>query len=530
MSSKRFIPKPSFYAKIGETQELQLLSLYGTMLGEPNAVKKMGQHIIDPKILPRERNKSESMYSRFLRIFYALSGDKDPKLRDEKGDIIIGRDEMVQALALEVGEEKATAFVDKAVNRRPEDPDVFVSAAILSEWIENRRGQAAFAAAAEVFDGRIGLTEEQWLRAMELVKDAAPRPKKIQAIEGNKSAFDKWLNTYFERIELAGQGRTMGPVPPWGLRRKFAMFKKSDLNTFAGKSSTGKSTIALLLAHDIAHEQQGYDVAYFYMETRTESQFDRLVSRGLYEHSGGRGVTTIDLQDPSDKKDDKGNIIEKGYNLLEDKKGWAAYKKYVAEYDRKTQENGRVWFIHCPGITAVEMTTQVAMYKALSEAKGRELVVLVDYYSLLSPKGLISPEAAGWAQNDAKADFFKELAEQQEVFMITFAQDNMEADYTDNNRKTTKNGSLIYERSQVLIRIMRDYADADLPFTEADGKTQRKDLAGRPMFWHVAGQPQSDCKLVVEKVSDGATGPVLTKVLNSYWQIWGASPRRESKS
>lgn len=509
--TKRGLPRKMFFAEIGEDQHKQLLSLFGSMIGEPNAVKKMGQHIIDWNILPREKDGSESMYSRFLRIFYVLSGDRDPALADEKDSVIVTQGDMVRSLALEVGEEKATEFVDKAVNRKPIDASVFGSAAMLSDWIENRKGAAAFRAAAAVFDGRIGLAAEQWHDAMELVKDAAPRPKKIDAVEG-VNIFDRWKKVYNERLRLAAEGRTAGPKLPWGLSRKVAMLKKSDLNTFAGKSSTGKSTIALLLAHEIAHKQKGYDVAYFYMETRTESQADRLISNGIWKFSAdsknGQGVLVQDLQDPSN-----------GFNLWEDKVASKAYDDAEADYRRRSEENGRVWFVHCPGITSVEMTTQVAMYKALAQAKDRELVVIVDYYSLLSPIGLISPDAAGWAQNDAKADFFKELAEQQEVFMITFAQDNMEADYTDNNRKTTKNGSLIYERSQVLIRIMRPYADANKPWNDDKGK-QRVDLAGRPIFWHVAGQPQSDAQLVVEKASDGATGPIDIRVFNSYWQIF----------
>ncbi len=67
----RGLPRKSYYAEIGEDQHQQLLNLFGTMIGEPNAVKQMGKHILDFKILPREKDGAESMYSRFLRILCA---------------------------------------------------------------------------------------------------------------------------------------------------------------------------------------------------------------------------------------------------------------------------------------------------------------------------------------------------------------------------------------------------------------------------------------------------------------------------
>jgi len=515
-------PKPLVRAEFGEDQVKRLWSMFGTMIGAENAVKQMGEFILDPATLPREKNGGETIEARFLRIFYVLTGDNDPTLRDEQcKPVIITRDDMVHGLALEVGEEKAAEFVDKVINRRPMDGNIHRQARGFADWIASRRGAMACIEAQEVFDGRIGTVDEQWLEAMRIIESAAPRPKASDDIQGG-DGFDMWEKAYLRRVELAKQGRTAGPRLPWGLTRKVAMLKKNDLCTFAGKSSMGKSTVALLLAHNIAHEQKGYDVLYLYMETRTESQFDRLVSSGI-------DITVQDLQDPGDEKDDKGKVIKKGYNLFEDPKGLAAYRNFVANYRRKELENGRVWFSHCPGITGIEVRAKIAMYKALAEAKGRELVVLVDYYSLLSPVGLIASDAPGWAQNDAKADFFKETAEQYEVYMITFAQDNMEADYTDHARKTTKNGSLIYERSQVLIRIMRDWAESSLPFVEQDGKNkgeQKLDLAGRPMWWHEESQPTSLAKLAVEKASDGAVGPVEVKILGAYFRIYGQTWRK----
>ncbi len=81
-------PKPLIRAEFGEDQFKRLWSMYGTMIGAENAVKQMGEFILDPATLPREKNGGETIEARFLRIFYVLTGDQDPALRSKQSHVV----------------------------------------------------------------------------------------------------------------------------------------------------------------------------------------------------------------------------------------------------------------------------------------------------------------------------------------------------------------------------------------------------------------------------------------------------------
>ncbi len=280
--------------------------------------------------------------------------------------------------------------------------------------------------------------------------------------------------------------------------------REGELGVLAAKSGMGKTTVLLDWAHDFAHEQ-GFDVLFVYMETLTESMFDRWVSRHTW-------VQVKDLVDP-----------KRGFNLRGDKPkekiAWAKFTSMTENYKRCQKEKGRIFFCYAPDVSATEFEAQVAQYKAMSSAAGRGLVVIVDYYSLLGVGGLeVSAKAEDWRQNDARASFFKRIAKRYRVYMWVAAQDNMNAKYTDNERKTPKNGSVIFEQAQIVVRIMRAYAKENLAMCDSKGQ-QHIDNAGRPVYWELKDQPSSLGALMVEKVSDGETGGVHVKFNPAYYRI-----------
>jgi replicative DNA helicase len=504
-SDPRLIPNVA--VELNDDQRQKVWGLLGGMMNRSNALFEMGKHVIQPDWLPRDMKMEKA----FLRIFYALNHDRSPAQDASKSgnNVTITPQDMAYNLGLEFGSEAAQEFVDKMRNFAPELGTLYGVAKGLASWINSRRGKQAFMEAADEFDGVIGDDETQWARAMEIVNKAAPRPQTVEAVEGT-TALDTWVQGYEMRRKLAAQGKATGPIPPWGLGRKIATIKKGELVGLAARSSFGKSTVALQLAHHWAHKQGGYDVAYFYLETLTESQLDRLVSSEIR-------VTTQDLRKP------KGPRNPNGFDLFGDKpnekQAKELFDQFRASYLKNCEEKGRVWLVHCPGLTPAEFEAQVAAYSSMSRAKGREFIAIVDYYSLLSEQGLGVNGKQEWAKNDARAHFFKEIAEQYKVYMVVLAQDNMNADYSNHQRKTSKSGSALFERCQVFMRIDREYAEADLPVISQNTGQQITDSAGRPMYWHRKGQPRSDAFILIEKGSDDETGKVPIKFLSAYFQI-----------
>jgi len=499
---------PNVRVDLNDDQRQKVWAIMGGMLDRENAIFELGKNQIDPWALPLDMKMEKA----FLRIFYLLNHDRSPSETNKNGTgVVVTTEEMRFNLGLEFPQEQVDKFITKIRNHRPEvGQSIHGVAKGLAIWMNGRRGKQAFLQASEEFDGGFGDDMDMWTRALEIVNKAAPRQQSVDVIDGDDVP-SQFMRQYQQRRKDAAEGKAPGPELPWGLDKKITNIKKAEMMVVSGKSSMGKSTIALRLAEHWAHTQGGYDVAYFFMETRPESQLDRIVSPII-------NVTTKDLRDP-----------RKGFDLLGDKpkekKAHKLFQAWEKQWEHDQQEKGRIWLIYCPDITAAEFEALVATYGAMAAAKGRELIAEVDYYSLLSERGLISSSKPEWEKNDAKAGFFKRMAKQYNCYMVVYAQDNMNANYANNARKTSKNGSVLYEQCQVWLRISREYAEEDLPMRHQTTGEQLLDMADRPIWWHKKDQPKSDGKLIVEKGSDDETGAVLVKFNPAYYKIAQASSR-----
>jgi replicative DNA helicase len=491
---------PIIRVELNDAQRRVMHGLCGSVLDYPNAMKEMGKYQVNPNALPFDMKLENT----FWRQFYRLSRERQPiDTGKQNGEVVITRAEMEAAMVMEHPADQVKAFLDKAQSMVPIDSrGPWGLARILVDWFQNRRAEAAVKDMLDIFNDVIGNTDDKFERANAVWAEAQPREQTVKVMPGDELP-DFWLEVYQKRLERANAGILQGPVPHY-LDDHLPPMREGELGVLAAKSRFGKTTILLDWAHDFAHEQ-GFDVLFVYMETLTESMFDRWVSRHVW-------VTVMDLVDP-----------RRGFNLLGDKPNEkAAHAKFLAmaeDYKAKQKGKGRTFFAYAPGITPAEFETLVAQHKAMANVAERGLVVIVDYYSLLAVDGLpVSRNAEEWRMNDARAAFFKDCAKQYGVFMWVAAQDNMAAKYDNNERKTSKNGSVIFEQSQYFVRIMRDYAKEDLPMAGPDGK-QMNDHAGRPVFWHKKEQPSAHGHLVVEKASDGATGLVPFRFNPAYYRV-----------
>jgi hypothetical protein len=270
--------------------------------------------------------------------------------------------------------------------------------------------------------------------------------------------------------------------------------------TWLAKSKHGKSSIVLLLAEHIAHtcaDGEGYDVAVFHLETTAESLADRWIARKCKVKPGA-------LRQP-----EIFDITREPYK--------SKYDRAQSEWEHNQKHRGRVSYIHCPGIGPSEFATQVAAMKAQAESRGRELVVILDYYQEMDTSELSQYETTGL---NTLATRLKNIAEAKETncYLIVFAQYGIDQEYS--SKKAGFGGQKIVQRSQVVIRVERDDATTDYPILNTKSNEQIRDACNVPMFYHEAGQPDARAWLNVILANDDEAGVVPVIFINGYFECF----------
>jgi len=494
-----------------QTQQDSIHSLLAALLDTPDAIRLLGKWTFDPEQLPA----SMPLEAAFMHVFYDLAGDKMPGVLDHEQTppVIITWKEMEANLSTmkDIGPDRARDFLDLLRQNKPEGTAVTHLARAVCQWVKRDARQSAFEKAWLVFADDMLTEEDQWQQAMDFITPHAPAFDGKQHVFEGEGMFKAFELDQAERYAALDAGRQTAPRLPWGLRKKVHSLRKNNLTVFSAKAGHGKSTVALQLAHEVAHVQSGYDVVYFFLETSSVDTFHRLVASNIL-------VPTDDLLDPA-------NFRLFGDRPLE-KAAAAKYRQWKTRYLKAQQERGRVWFVHHPGMSFADLKAQVALYKQLSKARGRELMVIIDYYDLISPVGILVAGRERHDINNALADRLKILAEQFELYLVVFAQDNLDADYE--KKRTSAEGQRLYARCQVWVRILREEAtsdlpapiDADLPL-EADNFL--RDATGQPIYWHREKQLSSFVTFRVDKANNDSLGPVEVRIQNGFFRIFGTS-------
>lgn len=492
-------------------QQANIHTLLAALLDTPDAIRRLGKWTFDPDHLPA----SMPLEAAFMRVFYDLAGDRMPGILDQgqTPPVVITRQEMEANLSTmrDIGPDQAHEFLDELLQHKPEGTTVAHLARSVCQWVKRDARQNAFEKAWLVFADDMLTEEDQWQQAMDFITPHAPAFEgKMHTFEG-ESMFQAFEQDQQERYAALDAGRQTGPRLPWGLRKKVPSLRKNNLTVFSAKAGHGKSTVALQLAHEVAHAQIGYDVVYFFLETSSVDTFHRLVASNTL-------VPTDDLLDPSTFRLFGDKPLEKA--------AAAKYRAWKARYLKAQAERGRVWFVHCPDITFADLKAQVALYKQMSKARGRDLMVIIDYYDLISPVGITVAGRERHDINNALADRLKILAEQFELYLVVFAQDNLDADYS--KKKTSAEGQRLYARCQVWVRILREEAVEDLlfpidaEFPAEEGNTLR-DATGQPVYWHRAKELSSFVTFRVDKANSNVLGPVDARIQNGFFRIFGTA-------
>lgn len=500
--------EPNVRVNLNKDQHELLLSLCGMVLDAPNAMRKMGKYQISIKALPREL-KMEIL---FWKTFYGIVRERQPH-EVAAADVVpsVTYSEMFQAMSVREDAGEVKKFLSRCTELAPDDGGIFALAKSLSDWMDEALQAEALRQMHDTIASGGGSPIQKFQKANEIW--TAARPREGVSIKGRSSEQlpEWWKNTiYAKRLELASQGRSSGPLPSI-IKDRMNPIRPGELGVLAAKSGLGKTTVLIDWAHDFA--DQGYEVLFIYSETLTESMFDRVVAKAIR-------VTVKTLQEPM-----KFNLF--GDEPLE-KEACEKWEHFSNEYSSKYGgDNARIHFVYAPNVSVSEMEALISQYKAIASASDKELVVVYDYYSLMSIDGLpVGFKASPHEKNNARAHAIKSLAKMQNVRLWTAAQDHMDSDYATGERQTTKAGAVLYEQCQHLVRLKRAIAKEDKKLMRKgkNGEEQAVDTAGEPVFWELKGKAESAATLVCDKTSDSPGGVVQVYFVPAYYSVYRRYP------
>ena len=311
------------------------------------------------------------------------------------------------------------------------------------------------------------------------------------------------------RAEIARKGETPGPYLPWADTRKAIPYaRKGQMNTFVLVSGGGKTGMSCQIAFDIAYTQ-GYDVLFFHLETEAIEMQERHMNREMHIPTYVFDYGAYTRPNQERKFTDDSN------------EEWVATQK---EYDNFVDNaEGSITYVHAPGISVDEMEVQIEDFKIEAEKRGREVVVIVDYYQLMS-----HPDFKGsdneTPKNNKNAELLKDMFDTQQVFAFVMAQDATHPDYLSPNKQDTADevrpyeGYRIVQRSQVLFQIRRKRPSGDLTRLSGDGVLT--DWIGNDMYWHRSRDKwDSEVDWFPAKVNKGSTARFKTRMCNAYFDM-----------
>jgi replicative DNA helicase len=476
----------------GERKEIALSLIANMIVTNEESQRGMWSRINEQaeyRLIPEMIHPSGMAFERtVLRALYTLHSQNMPASFDN----ILARVRTEH----EGSEDKLMALI----GYRTEPPDVSSLAFGIGDWIETQKMIIAAEAIVERMKSQEGSVTDKFNEAMQIMESIAPINTQI----GSNTAADMfalWENVQHERERRLAAGLSVGPSFPWkSLNKKIANLKAGELCTIMAKSSHGKSVLAVIIAEYMAHVL-GFDVVFFHLETSSVSIMDRIVSRKLMVQSGA-------LRQPEVFK-------------LSNKAHAAAYEAAKAEYLHLDETKGRIIDVPCAGIAMSGLRTECSKYLAQSQARGKELVGVVDYYQQVDWSELAKNKSEG---HNAVANALKNMSEtlasaRNDFYLIAFAQYGVDTDYGD--KKAGHGGQEIVQRSQVVIRVEREQATVDAPMIINKGgkAVQATDLIGVPIFHHQAGDISSDAYLNVTKANDDSQGPVAVKFINAYYEV-----------
>jgi hypothetical protein len=472
--------------KLPENMVDDALYLVADLIGDPNA-HQIAKFALRPNMLPDDMRFEATI----LRLICEMSSQN------------ILPTEWTLAERLKYDYKDARERLVSFMNRyRSNPPMPRVHAFNLGDWIERRNMLEAAVRIQQVFAANIGLSRDAYAEAMEIMLQVAPRLASAES-QNAVDTLREFKEDHTRRHQNFLDGIKPGPATPWEALNKHTGYHiEGDMWSWMAKSKHGKSTIAFQLAYYIlfnhCDDPMPYDIGYFHLET-TRMDIER------------RWVASqIDL--PLTEMDTIPVLTHAGT-----RNAFERIEKKVVEVSQKAE----LEYIFCPGIGFAELVTTMADRKARSAARGRKYVAIIDYYQEIDGSAFSIQETEKY---NRMATELKNAFQSLCIYGHVFSQYNIDSDYS--TKMTSFNGSKLQMRSQVVIRVEREYDTKnnhtqDTPAYYADGQLA-KDTLGNTIYFQRAGNVSSKATfnvLMANGDGGGNPGSVDMMFVNALYQI-----------
>jgi len=496
--------KKTITLAVDDVTRRYILALVGNLIGDRDRIPEMGTYKLTPDMIPDHKGDKELDTARtMLQLMYNLA----------EADLPPTQENLMPGLVKVYGEEAESRYwlIFNKRGLQDTDPAGMVSsyAFYLADWIAYRKMELAVDEMRKAIEEREGNAETLHAQLADILLQAAPQRRSagLKTATGN---LDEWSEEMEVREHEADEKGSVGPLSPFPrLNRLTASLRKGELDLWSAKTGFGKSTIAWLLAEHAAWKQgRGYNVLLFAFEQYPVSIVERYMAQSL-------GLTTLDFRNLGHLEN--GDSNSKVFRMSDPE--WREKIQQVRNRVAKMESSGgKIVIIPASGWGPYEIEVEVAKWAAKSQAEGRDLYCIYDYYDLINPKGLEVAERKTTATLAAITDFLRDgLGQRYGIYTTAFAQDSVDTDYM--TRQMPFNGQRIYQRSQRYVRIERKMAETQQFAMRGDGLGPAVDSLGRPIKLHDVGQADSNSLLHVIKANDGEQGYIPVRFWNGRFMV-----------
>lgn len=484
-------------------QRDMILHMVANLIGDKDRVKEIEAWGITPDLIPEtdfELRVAKRIFEQMIQFrFNHIQPTKENLINFLNGS---------KPLWLE-GKEP-DQIIDNLLLKQTFDRQVSSIAAGLADWIQKQKGLQAAQGIEKLYRGSLP-NIEAYDRAVELLKQARPTFRTHTGIVGSE-LFSEWKEKMLENYQLKQSGKLLGPRFPWKSTWGYLPFmRKGELTLLFAQLKFGKSQLVAAVSEYVAY-QLGFDVLHMHLEIDRITLQSRMMAREL--------VLPI-------------NEMEQGWYLGENgeevmlplhKEPWVTkinkLEKWIAEREKT---HGQIIYFHCPGASVAEIEVEVARRVAESNARGRGLLVVIDYYNRIRWEG--TSEAHGL---NRVASELKDMASSHDAYFLVVAQDDPDNGYE--KEITVRGAKEIAVVGQVLCRVERrlvEEDEPDMPVKVLAGNewVQRMDSIGRPMYYHRQGDFHSVTTLNFLRANNNAKGKPKIRMMGGYFFIESYEPK-----
>lgn len=485
----------------GKGQKDVLRSLIANLIGERDRLGEMHRWRVYPDFVP----DSMEFESAALRAIYFLRQNGAPPTREN----------ILASLSVEF--EDCTERLDSLMTWQTDDRSVLTLASSLGSWSQKQKMSLSVDIMKQIVADPTVTMEDAYSQCLALLQQCALISAAQQSTT-DREAHEEWLAYHRKNVENFKQGKILGPRLPWqSTYRLIPYLSPGEPLLLYGHTGYGKTFLAQQIAEHIAYKLGGYNVLFLHFETDRKRLITRVMSRKLkvqsdvleqgyaIEHDGYGNESRIPFSlDAPENISDVADILE--------------------EIEGLEQTAGKLIYKHCNGDSLYDVEAEILNQINRAIEDGRKLVVICDYMQVIRwsdvyGQGLGEPQGMRFMANHFKSmcEKYNEIPGfEDSMYAIMVAQDASHNEYETS--VTIRGGLEPSKRFQQAVRIWRDRAEEDMPYTK--NMVPQKDRLGWPIFLHRKDELSSVIKLVVLKNNNGPTGSARIGCINQYFTTY----------